>query len=272
MALKSEEVRRFKEEGYASAPGFFSEREVAAMQADIARLQREGRLRNVATDGDGKTTSETKRNLQLCPMYPHSTLFRSLPFHPKVKEAVGQLLGHPLILRLDQVFLKPAKDGMGTNWHQDNAYFQIADPLLGTAMWIAVHDATVANGTIHVIPGSFKERFPHSRDPDSDHHIRCYPPEARAVPIELKAGGVAFFCYGTAHCTKGNTTETDRAGVALHFVNEAMALNDPQVRLDPERNYYPYLDGPNATGGLDEYGVRVDGTWDAEVEKALLEI
>ena len=50
--------------------------------------------------------------------------------------------GPALILRLDQVFLKPPRDGMGTNWHQDNAYFKISDPLKGTAMWIAVHDAT----------------------------------------------------------------------------------------------------------------------------------
>ena len=29
-------------------------------------------------------------------------------------------------------------------------YFKIADPLKGTAMWIAVHDATVVNGTNYV--------------------------------------------------------------------------------------------------------------------------
>ena len=39
-------------------------------------------------------------------------------------------------------------DGIGTNWHQDNAYFKIRDPMRGTAMWIAAHDATIANGTI----------------------------------------------------------------------------------------------------------------------------
>jgi len=157
---------------------------------------------------------------------------------------------------------------MGTNWHQDNAYFQISDPLKGTAMWIAVHDATVANGTIHVIPDSFREVYEHRRDPESDHHIRCYPPDEWAVPIELPAGGVAFFAYGTAHCTRANTTDRERAGVAFHFLNaDASAYAQGGFAQDAR----PYLTGPQATGGLREYGIRVVGTWEREVERVLQE-
>src|SRR5262249_8580847 len=65
------------------------------------------------------TTLRTIHNLQLCPMYRQSPLFRALPFTEKVVEAVRALLGDPLILPLDQVFLKPGKTGMGTQWHQD---------------------------------------------------------------------------------------------------------------------------------------------------------
>ena len=36
-------------------------------------------------------------------------------------------------------------------------------------MWVAVHDATIENGTIHVVHDSFKEEYPHDRDPYSDH-------------------------------------------------------------------------------------------------------
>ena len=54
-------------------------------------------------------------------MYRQSPLFRALPFAEKVVGAVRALLGDPLILHLDQVFLKPGKTGMGTHWHQDKA-------------------------------------------------------------------------------------------------------------------------------------------------------
>src|SRR5437016_964329 len=123
MPLTDAQVRHFKAHGYVAVPQFYSQEEVAAMRADLDRLRSEGRLRNVATDGDGKTHSQTMQNLQLCPISPHSTLYRAMPFNPKVIEAVGQLIGDPVLLHLDQVFLKPGRHGMGTNWHQDNAYF-----------------------------------------------------------------------------------------------------------------------------------------------------
>jgi hypothetical protein len=266
MVFTPEEIRQFRAHGYVAKAPFFTGRETAALQAEIDRLLRIGRLRNVATEGDGKTPSKTLRNLQLCPMYQDSTLIRALAFHPRVVSAISALIGDPFILHLDQVFLKPGGDGVGTNWHQDNAYFKIRDPMKGTAMWIAIHDATVENGTMHVVPDSFKEAYEHSRDPYSDHHIRCYPPEERAVPVELPAGGVLFFCYGTAHCTGPNRTDRPRAGVALHFLHADYAAPE---WLKEDRDYRPYITGPRATGGLAEYGERVEGTWADEVDKAL---
>jgi hypothetical protein len=122
MTLMPEQAHYFRQHGYLALPEFFSTRETAAIRAEVDRLKREGFLRNVATDGDGKTTSQTLQNLQLCPMYRQSPLFRAMPFAEKVVRAVRQLLGDPLILHLDQIFLKPGKTGMGTNWHQDKPY------------------------------------------------------------------------------------------------------------------------------------------------------
>jgi ectoine hydroxylase-related dioxygenase (phytanoyl-CoA dioxygenase family) len=266
MQFSNAQITQFREQGYLAVPDFWTTREVAAMQAELEQLKQDGKLRNVATDGDGSTHSTTKVNLQLCPMYPHSTFFRAMPFAPKVAEAVQELIGDPVLLHLDQVFLKPGLHGAGTNWHQDNAYFQIDDPLKGTALWTAVHDATVANGTIHVIPGSFRTTYEHTRDPDSDHHIRCYPPEDQAVAIELPAGGVAFFAYGTVHATKGNTTPKERAGVALHFINGDV---EGHARGGFEVGKRPYLTGEHASDGLREHGVVVAGTWENEVARVL---
>jgi phytanoyl-CoA hydroxylase len=219
MDFTQEQVTFFRTEGWLAVESFWSADEVAAMRAELERLKADGKLRNVATDGDGKTHSTTKINLQLCPMWPHSELFKAMPFAPKVVAAIEALIGAPALLHLDQVFLKPGKHGMGTNWHQDNAYFQTPDPLKGTALWTAVHDATLANGTLQVIPRAFAEPLPHERDGFSDHHIRCWPDETKAIPVEIKAGGVIFFCYGTPHATGANTTDHERAGVALHFLN-----------------------------------------------------
>ncbi|MCY4022643.1 MAG: phytanoyl-CoA dioxygenase family protein [Anaerolineaceae bacterium] len=266
MKFSPQQVERFREEGWLGVSEFWSDREIAAMRVELQSLRDAGLLHNVSTEGDGTTYSKRTANLQLCPMYPHSRFFRAMPFADKVAEAIGQLIGDPVILHLDQVFLKPAGHGAGTNWHQDNAYFRIPDPLGGTAMWTAVHDATVANGTIRVIPGSYRVEYEHSRDPFSDHHIRCYPPEEDAVSIELPAGGVAFFAYGVAHATGANKTDSDRAGIAHHFVNGSMK----DIRWRKKKlSENPWLSGPAASGGEREYCERISGTWEREVERLL---
>jgi ectoine hydroxylase-related dioxygenase (phytanoyl-CoA dioxygenase family) len=254
---------RFARDGFFCIPDFFTPEEVKILQAEVERLKQEGHLRNVATDGDGSTHSSSKRNLQLCPTWPVSETFRALPFAEKVVQAVAELIGEPVRLRLDQIFLKPAQDGAGTNWHQDNAYFRVTDPMRGVAMWIAIHDATIENGTMHMIPGLQREELPHSRDPESDHHIRCYPDESQEVPCLLPAGGVVFFAYGTPHCTKGNRTERDRAGLAYHFYH---ADYPPQ---DSAADYpMPYLTGPQAEGGAQEFGADQRGRWERLVSGA----
>ena len=271
MKLSKEQVAHFRAHGWLALPEFWDADEVRAMQHELERLKRQGKLRNVATEGDGQTASQSKSNLQLCPMSPHSALFRAMPFAPKVIQAVSQLIGDPVLLHLDQVFLKPAKHGAGTNWHQDNAYFKIAEPLMGTALWTAVHVANRANGTLRVIPDSFNQELEHKRDPDSDHHIRCWPDEEKAVTVELPAGGVVFFAYGTPHATGANTTDRERAGVALHFLNanvssKAVGGFEPGVR--------PVLSGGESSGGESsggerEYGEKVAGTWPERVREAL---
>ena len=260
--LPADRVQQFREDGFTFIEKLFEEREIAAMRAELGRFFEEGLIRNVATNGDGETHSDAEFNWQICPITPHSEFYRSLPFHPKVMSVISQLIGDPFVFYLDQIFFKPARTGRGTSWHQDNAYFKVSDPTMGTAMWVALHDATLDNGTLHVVPGSYRESYGHGRDPDSDHHITCQVPEERAVPIEVTAGGAAFFNFGTAHCTKANDTDGDRAGLALHF-----------LRADyvPPKNHWKavHLTGAETTGGKREYGECVEGTWDAQVERVL---
>lgn len=262
--LPHKKIEQFQTEGYTAIPDFFSAEEVAALVVELERFKHAGLGRNVATDSDGKTHSTTKINYQIIPLNNKSTLMRALPFHPKVVAVIGQLIGTPFVRQLDQIFLKPGRTGAGTDWHTDNAYFKISDPTKGTAIWIALHDATLANGTLHVIPGSYRESFAHERDLTSDHHIHMQADEERAVPIEIPAGGAIFFNYGTAHATKANNTDKERAGLAFHFVRTDYVSENYQWRPT-----MVHITGSEATGGEREYGVKVADTWAQEVQQRL---
>lgn len=259
--ITSDHVAHFREEGYIAFPTFFDPQELTAMLVELARFKEAGLGRNVATDGDGKTHSATKVNYQIIPLNDKSRLFRAFPFNPNVVAAVSALIGSPFVRQLDQIFLKPGRTGAGTSWHTDNAYFQASDPTKGVGMWIALHDANLANGTLHVIPRSHLESFVHERDLGSDHHITFSADDSRAVPIILPAGGAVFFNYGIGHGTKANNTDHERAGLAFHFLNTHYTTGARLV------NGLVHITGPEATGGEREYGERVDTAWATEVQR-----
>ncbi|MCJ8332367.1 MAG: phytanoyl-CoA dioxygenase family protein [Lentisphaeria bacterium] len=274
MPFSIDNVKEFKEQGFTIIPDFFDAAEVAALSSEICKLKADGKFYNVSTDGDGETPTDERVNVnyQLCPTFPHSELMKTLPFSKKVISAVEQLIGDPYLQQLCQIFLKPSKVGAGTNWHQDNAYFKIENPLQGTAMWIAIDEATSQNGTLELIPNSFENLLEHSRDPNSNHHIRCFPDESKAVKVEVPPGGVAFFCYGAPHCTRENLTDKDRAGLAYHFIR----LDGRPVITDDDGNEVvtlqpgpgrPILSGPDASWGEKEYGENLETRFDELVQE-----
>lgn len=254
----------FRRNGYVVVDPFFDAQEVAALQAGVQELFDAGKLHNVATDIDRKTRREDKVNLQVCPLSYHHRFFAALPYHPKVRELVPALLGGPTYKFLDQVFYKPGRVGTGTNWHQDNHYFEVDDPFTGLGFWIAIHDANRQNGAMRVLPGYYDRRIEHVPDPESDHHYRMYADDGDTPDIlEVKAGGIIAFCFNTPHCTTANETEKPRAGLAYHFMRTGHTSTAFAENLNPHsefplyglegRPHGPIISGPDYSGGKLEY-------------------
>ena len=278
MTLSAEQVRHWRSEGYVAVPDFFDAREVRALRAGYEELKAAGTLSNIATNFDGETHVETKQNHLVCPLSFRHPLYRAMPFHPKVRAALAQLITDPIYKFQDCLFLKPARIGSPTNWHQDNFYFEISDPVQGTAMWVAISDATADNGALRVIPRSHQALVPHTRDPESDHDRRCYPPEDNAVTAELAAGGVLFFTAGTLHATGPNTTDGERAACIFHFLNDSwvsreLASGRPHPTLGypsyarPGEEGGPYVSGEPYTAGQREYGCDMEAALADEIAR-----
>ena len=90
--------------------------------------------------------------------------------------------------------------------------------------------------------------------------------KTRLFPSNCLRAESSFFAYGTPHCTRANTTDRERAGVALHFLTQQAAQGAKGGYAQDKR---PLLTGRDATGGKREYGVTIAGTWEQEVENAL---
>ncbi|MCL4868237.1 MAG: phytanoyl-CoA dioxygenase family protein [Anaerolineae bacterium] len=212
MHLSPEQCLHFQTEGYLIVPDFFDQGMVKLLRLEMERLVAEDRGRNVMPAFTGKI------NYLITPLADKSTLFRELPNRPEVVGVVEQLLGGAAALILDQIFLKPARVGAGNSWHLDNGRFQLADPTRGLGMWITLHEASRANGTLELIPRS--HLLPPETFTPPGQYLPVPPDESLAVPMVAAAGGVIFFNFGILHCTHDNPSDRDRAALVYHFARD----------------------------------------------------
>ena len=70
-----------------------------------------------------------------------------------IRQIAGQLLEDETILFQDMALIKPARIGSTKPWHQDNAYFSVSPLDSVCGVWIAIDEATVKNGCMHMLRG-----------------------------------------------------------------------------------------------------------------------
>ena len=105
-----------------------------------------------------------------------------------------------------------------TDWHQDRAVaLAEADETDMVTVWIAVTDATVANGCLQVVPfGARPEMLPHC--PKTQTAIADgFIDEARILSLPVRAGGIVILHPLLPHASLPNTTDGIRWSFDLRF-------------------------------------------------------
>jgi hypothetical protein len=129
-------------------------------------------------------------------------------------------LGDDIVLKFNSCFLKPARTGSATPWHQDNGLWRDGDTE-SFNFWMALDPATRANGCLQFVPGSHKgEIVPHVLYPDSIHgelpreRVRQVVGLHGVHHIELEPGDVVFWHSTLWHYSPPNTSDQGRIGIA----------------------------------------------------------
>lgn len=139
---------------------------------------------------------------------------------PRLLEVVTALLGPDVNLYTDQMFMKPAHHGSEVPLHQDSGYWPNAEPRLLTC-WTAIDDATIANGCVHVLPGTHKSPIEHKA---FDHPTQPWGLTedqvdlSTEVPVEIPAGGAMFHHSLLVHRSFPNTSDKARRGHATIYL------------------------------------------------------
>jgi 2-oxoglutarate-dependent dioxygenase len=175
--------------------------------------------------------------LQKVDLWHDDPVFAGLVARPDVVARVETLLGGPVRLFRDHAFYKPAGKGEASNLvlHQDNRYWHL-EPAQAATIWVALDDATVANGCVHYVLGSHRRgRIEHERtDPDSV-LVEAVTDET-AVPYPVPAGSALIHHAQTLHGSPPNRTPWPRRAYCIVY-----------MRADILRHGEPVTDYPLAT-------------------------
>ena len=162
--------------------------------------------------------------------YPSQLLpsFAALIRHPRILNAVSQIIGPDLLVWSCGFFIKEAGSKSFVSWHQDLNYWGLDGEQEVTA-WLALTPATVENGCMRFVPGSHaKKVVPHvdSFAPDNlltrGQEIAVEVDEASAVNVVLRAGQVSFHHGHMFHASGPNSTNSRRLGVAMRYIAPSM--------------------------------------------------
>lgn len=245
MSLLTEQRRRaFDEEGYFVVPTFFTAEEVEAIRCEISALvaaypdiPRELLQMEPAVERGEFTPANRELGVRkLFRMIKHSAFFRDLALHPRFVEISTGFLGPDVKLLQSMMLIKPPQIGSPKIWHQDNAYFRI-DPCNIVGFWIALDEATVENGCMHVVPGTHKLGLqPHEQTTDLGLPLDKIETD-KVVALPMQEGDALVFSSLLYHYTPDNRTTKRRRALQLHYVDARCGYLDKEPdarRMAPE--------------------------------------
>jgi hypothetical protein len=127
------------------------------------------------------------------------------------------------VLFTEKLNLKRPHHGGPNPFHQDHPYWDgFADDAarVATAM-LFLDDASLANGTLEVIPGSHaRGRWPTRIDRDAFGNLEMDPAAAdgiETVAVEVPAGSVVFFGAYLVHKSAPNTSDQNRRALLFSY-------------------------------------------------------
>jgi phytanoyl-CoA dioxygenase PhyH len=206
----------YEKDGYFFPYDVTSEAEAAGLLADLEAAEAELR--------------DDRAQLSMLRSYPAQLLpsFARLIRHPRLIEAVSQIIGPDLLVWSCGFFIKEPDSRSYVSWHQDLNYWGLDGDQEVTA-WFALTPATVENGCMRFVPGSHRKKdVPHvdSFAPDNlltrGQEIAVEVDEASAVNVLLRAGQASFHHGHMFHASGANQTNSRRLGVAIRYVAPSM--------------------------------------------------
>src|SRR5436305_125455 len=145
--LTEAQIAQYRDRGYLAPLPVMPAAEAAGLRAELERI--EARM-------GGPLRGDLRHKSHL--LFP---FLAELVRHPRILDAVEDLLGPDLLCWTSNFFIKEAAAPSFVSWHQDSTYWGLSEPDVVTA-WVALTPSTIEAGCMRVIPGTHGQQVQHS--------------------------------------------------------------------------------------------------------------
>lgn len=194
------------------------------------------------------------RTVEVRQMHLHFPWAHELATHPRVLDAVEDVLGPNLLVWATELFTKHPHDAaVSIGWHQDRPYmgFEAGNTLTA---WIALADSVPANGCMRAVPGPGRRQVRRAEGdgPQKRRSTSVEVNEDEAVDVVLRAGQMSMHDIDIVHGSGPNHSDEKRIGFVVRYLTpEARPLSGrpPAIlaRGTDTGNHFELADPPNAT-------------------------
>jgi hypothetical protein len=222
--LTAEQVQQYKEQGYICPVDILDREEAIRLRASL--------------EGMEELQGQPLDRLQCNKSYLLFDWADELVHHPRILDAVEQLIGPNIICYMTNLFTKEAHTGAYVSMHQDAAYWGVDADDVVTA-WVALSPATAESGVMKIEPGSHKEVLPQVNTYAKD-NLLTRGQEIQAenlnpdnqVYMELQPGQMSLHHFMLVHGSGPNTSDDRRIGFAIRYVAaDAKKIGKPESAL-----------------------------------------
>jgi hypothetical protein len=241
--LSEEAVAAYRREGYYFPIDVLS-------PAETRDLRRRLEHHEAQTGGPIQGDRRHKPHLYL-------TWLNDLIRHPRILDAVEDVLGPDLLCWSTSFFIKEASDPGFVSWHQDATYWGLNSPDVMT-VWLAFTPANLLNGCMKFMPGSHLRQLEHKDTFDRNNllsrgqEIAVEVDGSRGVDAILAPGQASLHHVLLAHGSEPNRSNDRRIGFAIRYipthVSQAVGARDSAtlVRGRDDHRHFDHEPRPSA--------------------------
>jgi ectoine hydroxylase-related dioxygenase (phytanoyl-CoA dioxygenase family) len=245
--LSPQQIESYRDNGYLLVENFLNEEELSFWRTSVTEAieQRNGRKFAFSDSKVGEDDGINKDSDyygkvfdQMLNLWQTNDDVKKIMLDENIGKMVADLAGwEGTRIWHDQALIKRPWANP-TSWHLDTPFWSFSDRR-ALSIWVALDDATLENGCLYFIPGSY-----HSTTFDNpgigknmDAIFEVYPQflKTKSVAVPMKAGSCSFHNGLTMHGAGANMTNGFRRAMTCAYMSDGAKFNGIKNILTDEQ-------------------------------------